>query len=97
MAAPVPQVPLLDNNAQLSHEWRKWLNDLAENSGGGGATSGTVQVGTVGELLECPTDTVPDDYLECDGSSVTTAAYPDLFAAIGYEYGGSGANFNSPR
>lgn len=39
---------------------------------------------------------VPAGWLQCDGSSVTTAAYPDLFTAIGYTYGGAGANFNLP-
>ena len=38
----------------------------------------------------------PSGWLLCDGASVTTAAYPDLFAAIGYVYGGAGANFNLP-
>lgn len=39
---------------------------------------------------------VPTGWLLCDGSSVATATYPDLFAAIGYTYGGAGANFNLP-
>lgn len=34
--------------------------------------------------------------LLCDGSSYATALYPQLFALIGYTYGGSGANFNVP-
>jgi microcystin-dependent protein len=36
-------------------------------------------------------------YLLCDGTSVSTATYPDLFTAIGYTYGGSGASFNLPN
>ena len=31
-----------------------------------------------------------------DGASYAVADFPDLFAAIGYDYGGSGANFNVP-
>jgi len=38
----------------------------------------------------------PEGYLRCDGASLATATYPDLFAAIGYTWGGSGANFNVP-
>lgn len=38
----------------------------------------------------------PFGYLLCDGTSYPTATYPDLFAAIGYTWGGSGANFNVP-
>jgi len=39
---------------------------------------------------------IPTGWLLCDGSSVATATYPDLFTAIGYVYGGAGANFNLP-
>ena len=36
-------------------------------------------------------------YFECDGSSKNTTTYANLFAAIGYTFGGSGANFNLPN
>jgi microcystin-dependent protein len=39
----------------------------------------------------------PEGYLLCNGQSVSTGAYPALFAAIGYTYGGSGLNFNVPN
>lgn len=40
----------------------------------------------------------PPNWLICDGSSLSTAApYDKLFAAIGYTYGGSGANFSLPN
>ena len=35
-------------------------------------------------------------FIECDGRSLDKALYGDLFAVIGYTYGGSGANFNVP-
>ena len=35
-------------------------------------------------------------FIECDGRSLAKASYGDLFAVIGYTYGGSGANFNVP-
>lgn len=35
-------------------------------------------------------------WLYCDGASYSTALYPNLFAAIGYAFGGSGASFNVP-
>lgn len=41
--------------------------------------------------------TAPAGWLICDGASVTKTAYPDLFAAIGYTYGGSANNFNIPN
>ncbi len=37
------------------------------------------------------------EWIPCDGASYSTALYPDLFAAIGYTYGGSGATFNVPN
>jgi microcystin-dependent protein len=40
--------------------------------------------------------TVPNGYLECNGQSVSTTTYAELFAAIGYLYGGAGASFNVP-
>jgi len=40
--------------------------------------------------------TAPVNYLLCDGASVTVASYTALHTAIGYTYGGSGANFNLP-
>jgi microcystin-dependent protein len=40
---------------------------------------------------------VPNNYLLCDGSSISTTNYPDLFNLIGYTYGGSGNTFNLPN
>lgn len=43
------------------------------------------------------TNAPPANWLLCDGSSLSTAApYDKLFAVIGYQFGGSGANFNLP-
>lgn len=39
---------------------------------------------------------IPPGYLRCDGASYATATYADLFAVIGYTYGGAGANFTVP-
>ena len=38
----------------------------------------------------------PTNWLACDGSTLTTTDYPELFAIIGYEYGGSGTDFDLP-
>jgi len=40
---------------------------------------------------------VPAGWLLCDGASVATATYSALHTAIGYVYGGAGANFNLPN
>lgn len=39
---------------------------------------------------------LPSGWLWCDGSSYLVAAYPTLFTAIGYTFGGGGLNFNVP-
>lgn len=36
------------------------------------------------------------DWLTMDGTSFTTAGQPNLFSALGYTWGGLGANFNVP-
>ena len=50
-----------------------------------------------GEIKMWPTETVPDGYLECDGSSLLRATYATLFAIIGTMYGTADAtHFNLP-
>jgi len=49
-----------------------------------------------GAMLDFAGTAAPSGWLLCDGSSYATAIYPALFAAIGYGWGGSGANFNVP-
>lgn len=40
--------------------------------------------------------TLPEPWLLCDGQSLDTGTWPDLFAILAYTYGGSGANFSVP-
>jgi microcystin-dependent protein len=62
---------------------------LIDHSGlGGGVPAGTV--------IDYAGSAAPSGWLECDGTSHTTAGQPTLFAAIGYAWGGSGPNFNVP-
>jgi microcystin-dependent protein len=39
---------------------------------------------------------VPAGWTICDGKVLSATTYPDLFAKIGYTFGGSGDNFNVP-
>lgn len=55
----------------------------------------TAQVPT-GVVIDYAGGSPPAGWLLCDGTSYPTATFPDLFAAIGYLWGGSGANFNVP-
>lgn len=50
----------------------------------------------IGAIMEWFTETAPDGYLHCNGQSIAVSSYSDLFAIIGYSFGGSGANFNVP-
>lgn len=49
-----------------------------------------------GTVIAFAASAVPNGWLACDGSSVTTGAYPTLFSVVGYTYGGSGASFTLP-
>lgn len=40
--------------------------------------------------------TIPTGWVLCDGRSLDTTAFVNLFNAIQYKYGGSGSNFNVP-
>jgi microcystin-dependent protein len=50
----------------------------------------------VGTIIDFGGSNPPTGYLTCDGSVVLTSLYPDLFAAIGYTWGGSLSSFNLP-
>jgi microcystin-dependent protein len=56
----------------------------------------SVQGINTGLIIPWGSSSVPSGFLECNGASVSTSTYADLFAVIGYAYGGSGANFNVP-
>lgn len=51
---------------------------------------------SVGDMKFTARANLEPGWLECNGQSLSAALYPDLFGAIGYAYGGSGANFNVP-
>lgn len=62
----------------------------------GGVISNTPQLPS-GTVLPYAGPVVPSGYLFCDGSQYATSLYPNLFAAIGYTWGGSGLVFNVPN
>lgn len=51
----------------------------------------------VGMIMPFGGEVAPAGYLMCDGSSYLASDYPELFAQIGYYYGGSDDNFNVPN
>ncbi len=49
-----------------------------------------------GTVIQSAAINVPDGWLNCDGSPLSTSTYSNLFGAIEYTYGGSDASFNLP-
>jgi len=49
-----------------------------------------------GAIMAYAGTTAPDGWLLCDGASKLVSEFNDLHTAIGYQYGGSGLNFNVP-
>lgn len=70
------------------------LSSLVFNAGNGGG--GAITGETVGSLKAFLTINIPSNFLWCNGESIAVATYPDLFAKIGYTFGGTGATFNLP-
>jgi len=51
----------------------------------------------IGLIIPFSGGDAPPGYLLCDGGSYATEDYPELFAVVGYTYGGSSSNFNVPN
>ena len=51
----------------------------------------------IGEIKLWPTATAPKGWKLCDGSSLSTTTYKDLYAVIGTTYGGYGSYFYLPN
>ncbi|MBL7773186.1 MAG: tail fiber protein [Chitinophagaceae bacterium] len=49
-----------------------------------------------GTIMAYGGTTIPNGWLLCDGALVISTTYPNLFAAIDHNFGGSGGNFNLP-
>lgn len=50
----------------------------------------------VGVLIPYSSAVTPPGYLPCDNSEYNAVDYPELFAVIGYTYGGADGVFNTP-
>ena len=86
-----------DNNplyVQNMNSLKAAFTDLQNDIAGAGSPIGSVIMWT-GDPTAIPT-TIPAGYAVANGASVPTATYAELFAIIGYRYGGAGANFNLP-
>ena len=57
---------------------------------------GSIQSIPSGAMMPYAGLAAPSGWLLCYGQTLSTSAYANLFAAIGYTYGGSGPSFNLP-
>ena len=65
---------------------------MATNNGRN--NKGQFPIGSIIRLDFAPPAT--SGWWACDGSTKSATTYPDLFAVIGYEYGGSGDDYDLP-
>lgn len=57
----------------------------------------SISVRQVGNIKIFISNIAPANFLLCDGSLYSTTTYSDLFAIVGYTYGGSGSYFAVPN
>lgn len=58
--------------------------------------SATVPSIPTGSLVPYAGSAAPSGYVLCNGQSLSTTTFANLFGVIGYTYGGSGASFSAP-
>ena len=51
----------------------------------------------IGSIQMWPSDTLPNGYHLCDGSSLNVSEYSELYKVLGTTYGGSGTSFKLPN
>lgn len=56
---------------------------------------GIMPVGSI--IYWTKTGKIPFGWMVCDGTRLSTSTYPDLFAILGYSWGGSGTTFRLPH
>ncbi len=56
----------------------------------------TMPIGTILPFAGALTD-IPQGWLHCNGAGINTELYPELFALIGYKFGGNGSLYYLPE
>jgi len=74
---------------------RRWTEDQMTNDAVD-SDNVTESVTHVGEVKLTARAAPPQGWLVCNGAVLPVANYTALHSAIGYTYGGAGANFNLP-
>ena len=102
VAPPPPQLKGTWYSRKNAYTYEDTNGDLQlRNAKDDGLAIGTVlsilkQPGGTYGTIDGDLDSRYPGFIECDGRSLAKDSYGDLFAVIGYTYGGSGANFNLP-
>lgn len=71
----------------LEHKELYYFNGTTFVSYGGGSGGAGGDTLPIGAILPFSSDTIPNGWLLCDGSSFSTTSYPELFDVIGTTYG----------
>jgi len=72
-----------------------WINTTTTTTT---TTTSVENTNIIGEIIAYQGTSLPSaNWLWCDGTLYDTTLYSDLFDVIGYNYGGSGSNFNVPN
>lgn len=92
---PLVNQQFVDGNGRITQAWRQFLVSLWQRTG---SSAGSATFAP-GDLKASGSDTAQDGWLVCDGTAVSRATYPGLFAAIGETWGpGDGfSTFNLPN
>lgn len=88
-------IPVASTTGKIAQTYLPLSESLAF-TGASTSITGTFNLIPAGMVVAFASTTAPGGWLLCNGASVATATYPTLFSAIGYGYGGSGANFTLP-
>lgn len=90
--------PAKFNNDQVGFQQKMGLYDFLNEYSAKLDFLEDVNASKIGDIEPFASDTVPDNYLECDGAAVSRATYAELYAVIGDSFGaGDGSTtFNLP-
>lgn len=78
-----------NNTSQLYQAIQAIITSMASS------LTAELPVGTIAPFAG-PASSIPAGWLHCNGASLSTTAYPDLFAVIGTGWGGGGSTFRVP-
>lgn len=87
----------VQGGARTAKIWRLARQTIQLDNCTGSVTVDACNPTPIGSILIWPKrDTIPASWLPCEGQALSATTYADLFAAIGYTYGGSEGTFLLP-